>query len=226
MHRSVLIIGPGRPAHDLFDPLWSEMQVEKQRFTSTEAALETLHPESLPSMVLVSYPLWDTSLNDLLVAIGRAATDDEPIPVLILAPEGDLAEVVPFETQGISVLSEDQKPEELSRSVRVLMGTEQRVHPRFIVRMAVRVGAGSILRACQSEDISLSGMLIRTSEEFPVGSEIRLEFALAEDQEPITCQAEVVRYTRPDKEKARGMGVTFLSFMEDGRQRLEEFLSP
>ena len=72
----------------------------------------------------------------------------------------------------------------------------------------------------------MSGMLIRTSEEFPVGSEIRLEFSVAEDQEPITCQAEVVRYTRPDVEKIRGMGVTFLSFMSDGRQRLEEFLSP
>jgi len=180
----------------------------------------------LPSVLLVSYPLWDTSLDELLLALERTVSDQQPLPVVVLAPADVVAEVETFADQGITVLSEDQDPEHLCRSLRVLLGAEQRVHPRFIVRMAVRVGAGALLRACQSEDISLSGMLIRTSEEFPIGSEIRLEFALAEDQEPITCQAEVVRYTRPDVENVRGMGVTFLSFMSDGQQRLEEFLSP
>lgn len=226
MEKSVLILGPDRPAHDLLNPLWSELQVEKQRFTSTEAALETMQVGGLPSVLLVSYPLWDTTLDELLIAIERNVASQPRFPVVVLAPEKVLAEVETFADQGITVLSEDQEPEKLCRSLRVLLGAEQRAHPRFIVRMAVRVGAGSLLRACQSEDISMSGMLIRTSEEFPVGSEIRLEFSVAEDQEPITCQAEVVRYTRPDVEKVRGMGVTFLSFMSDGRQRLEEFLSP
>jgi len=226
MDRSVLIIGPDRQAHDLFSPLWIEMQAEKQRFSSTEAALETMQVGGLPSVVLVSYPLWDSSLDDLLMGIERVVADNPPVPVVILASEEVFDDVAPFGAEGITVLSEGQDPKELRRALRILLGAEQRAHPRFIVRMAVRVGAGALLRACQSEDISLSGMLLRTSEEFPVGSEIRLEFALAEDEEPIICSAEVVRYTRPEVENIRGMGVTFLTFMGDGKERLEQFLSP
>lgn len=225
MDKSVLIIGPHRQAHDLFNPLWAEMELEKQRFSSTDAALEVIQGGSPPNAVLISYPLWDSSLDDLLAAMERLITGGQPVPVVILAPENVLFEVASFEDRGITVLSEDKEPEELRKSLRGLLGPIQRIHPRFIVRMAVQVGDGAVLRACQSEDISLSGMLIRTSEEFPIGSQIRLEFALTEDDEPVTCQAEVVRYTQPDLEEVRGMGVNFVAFEEDGLSRLEGFLS-
>lgn len=225
MDKSVLIIGPHRQAHDLFNSVWTEMQLEKQRFTSTDAALEMMQGGNVPSAVLVSYPLWDSSLDDLLAAMGRTLPETQPVPVVILAPENVLFEVAAFEGRGITVLSEGKEPDELRKSLRGLLGHVNRAHPRFIVRMAVAVGSGAVLRACQSEDISLSGMLIRTSEEFPVGSQVRLEFGLTEDQDPIACQAEVVRYTEPDVERVRGMGVNFLEFEEDGWEILKEFLS-
>ena len=224
MDKSVLIIGPHRPAHDEFNSLWSEMEIEKQRFTSADAALQIMQGADPPCAVLVSYPLWDSSLDDLLAAMGRILSDSLSVPIVILAPENVLFEVAAFEDRGITVLSEDKEPDALRKSLRGLLGHMQRAYPRFIVRMAVAVGAGSVLRACQSEDLSLSGMLIRTSEEFPIGSQVRLEFSLTDDQEPIACQAEVVRYTQPDLEKIRGVGVTFLEFEEGGRERLEEFL--
>jgi len=225
MDKSVLIIGPHRQAHDLFDPLWSEMKMEKHRFTSAEAALQMMQEGEPPCAVLVSYPLWDSSLDDLLAAMGRTLSEDRSIPVVILAPEKVLFEVAAYEERGVTVLSEDKEPEELRRSLRGLLGHVQRAHPRFIVRMAVAVGSGAVLRACQSEDISLSGMLILTNEEFPIGSQVRLEFSLTDEQEPLVCQAEVVRYTQPDLEEIRGMGVNFLEFEEGGRERLEEFLT-
>jgi len=225
MSESVLIIGPHRQIHDLFDPLWAEMDLEKQRFSSADAALKMMQDVDPPSAVLVSYPLWDSSLDDLLAAMRRSLSSDQPVPVVILAPEKMLFEVAVYEDQGVTVLSEDKDPEELRQFLGGVLGGTQRAHPRFIVRMAVRVGAGSVLRACQSEDVSLSGMLIRTSEEFPIGSEVRLEFSLQEDQEPIVCQAEVVRYTQPNVEETRGMGVHFLAFEEDGRERLEELFN-
>lgn len=225
MDKSVLIIGPHRQAHDLFDPLWSELNLEKQHFTSADTALQIMEGGQPPSAVLVSYPLWDSSLDDLLAAMGRVFADNSPLPVVIMAPEKVLFEVAAFEDRGIHVISEDKPAEELRMSLRRLLGHVQRAHPRFIVRMAVAIGSGSVLRACQSEDISLSGMLVLTSEEFPIGSQVRLEFSLSDDDEPIACQAEVVRYTQPDLEKVRGMGMNFLGFEEDGRERLEAFLA-
>lgn len=224
MVKSVLIIGPHRPTHDWLDPLWQEMEVDKQRFTSTSAALEIMQNGKLPGLVLVSYPLWDSSLDDLLAAMGRFIVGGEPVPVAVLAPEESLLEVAAFEDQRVAVVAEGRDPDDLCKKVRSVMRPSRRAHPRFIVRMAVKVGDGAVLRACQSENMSLSGMLIRTSEKFPVGALVRLTFALPDDEEPLVCQAKVVRYTRPDIEKVRGMAVTFLSFKDEGLDRLEAFL--
>ena len=225
MGKSVLFIGPHRPTHDQLDPLWQEMEFAAHRFTSTESALEMLQDGDRPSVVVVSYPLWDSSLDDLLAVMRRTLKGEESLPVVVLAPADALLEVMPYEDQGIAVLSEGMHPDEILGKLRALVGGSRRAQPRFIVRMAVRVGDGAVLRACQSENISVSGMLIRTSEEFPIGSQVRLEFALTDADEPLVCMAEVVRYTEPEKEEVRGMGVNFLSFEEDGWSRLEQFLA-
>lgn len=226
MGESILIIGPHRQVHDLFNPLWAELEVEKQRFTSTEAAIEVLHGGGRPpGAILISYPLWDSSVEDILAAMGRILGPDQNIPVVLLAPEDSLFEVAALEDRGVQILSEGKSPEELRKSMHDLLAQTQRAHPRFIVRMTVQVGAGALLRACQTEDISLSGMLIRTSEEFPIGADLELEFALNDEEEMIRCQARVVRFTHPETESGRGMGVRFLSFEDEGQKRLEEFLS-
>ena len=225
MGKSVLFIGPHRPSHDQLNPLWQEMELAAHRFSSTDAAIEILQDGDRPSVVMVSYPLWDSSLDDLLAVMKRTLKEEQRVPVVVLAPADALLEVMPYEDQGIAVVSEGDGPDEMRAKLRALIGGSRRAHPRFIVRMAVRVGDGAVLRACQSENISVSGMLIRTSEEFPVGSQVRLEFALTDADEPMVCLAEVVRYTEPEKEKIRGMGVNFLSFEDDGWSRLEQFLA-
>ena len=225
MGESILIIGPHRQVHDLFNPLWAELDIEKQRFASTEAAIEVLHSGNPPGAILISYPLWDSSVEDILAAMGRILGPEVSVPVVLLAPQDSLFEVAALEDRGVRVLSEGKPPEELRKSMHDLLAHTQRDHPRIIVRMSVQVGAGSVLRACQSEDISLSGMLIRTSEEFPIGADLELEFAPDDEEESIRCQARVMRFTNPENEQTRGMGVRFLSFEDGGQQRLEEFLS-
>ncbi len=225
MGESILIIGPHRQVHDLFNPLWVELGVEKQRFNSTEAAIEVLQSGAPPSAILISYPLWDSSVEDILAAMTRILGSERSVPVLLLAPADALFEVAALEDRGVKVLSEGKPPEDLVQELQELLGRAQRDHPRFIVRMSVQVESGSVLRACQSEDISLSGMLIRTSEEFPIGADLELEFTVADEDESIRCRARVVRFTHPGTEKTRGMGVRFTAFEEDGAERLERYLS-
>lgn len=225
MSDAVLIVGPHRQIYDLFDPVWSELELEEQRFISTDAAIEVLQSGRPPSAVLVSYPLWDTSLDELLSILGRTLPSERPVPVVVLTSEALIPEIAGLEERGIRVLSEDGEPDALKATLRDLLARARRAHPRFIVRMEVQVGDGSVLRACQTEDISLTGMLIRTSEEFPLGSQVALEFAPHPDEEPLQCRAEVMRYTHPDVEGMCGIGVHFLSFTDDGFERLEAFLS-
>lgn len=225
MADSVLFVGPEKTAHAVLSPLWAELGLGRHHSSSAEAALEIVRNGGSPGAIFVSYPLWDSSLDDLLLALERVLQDERPGPIVVLAPAASLFEVAGLEDRGVTVLAEDKEPEELRAVIKNLLVRTLRAHPRTIVRMAVEVGAGQILRICQTEDLSASGMLIRTSEEFPLGSAVNLEFSLLEDEEPIRCAARVVRFTQPDVEKARGMGVHFLSFEENGQQRLEDFLN-
>ena len=117
MGEKVFIVGPHRQAHDLLNPLWSDLQLEKHRFTSAEAALGMMQGEAAPSAILISYPLWDSSLDDLLATMMRILPSDQPVPVVVLAPENALFEVAIYEDQGVTVLSEGRQPEELRQAV-------------------------------------------------------------------------------------------------------------
>jgi hypothetical protein len=76
----------------------------------------------------------------------------------------------------------------------------------------------------QSENISSTGMLVRTPKEQVEGSEIVLHFSLPGDDLPIHVEAEVVRRTTFAREDFTGAGVRFLSFVGEGLHQLELFL--
>jgi hypothetical protein len=76
----------------------------------------------------------------------------------------------------------------------------------------------------QSENISATGMLLRTTSEQVEGREVVLHFNLPGDDLPIHVQAEVVRRTTFAREDFTGAGVRFLSFVGEGQHRLELFL--
>lgn len=224
MADSILFIGPQRPVMETLRPLWQELGFEEHHFTATSAALGVLQDGSPPVAILISYPLWDADLDEVIARLDRTLGRQRCALKVVLAPREALAELSALELSAVSVLLDDADPSELQTAVKKLLDRPQRAHPRFIVRLTVQVGSGQVLRACQSENLSISGMLIRTSEDFPVGSSLSLEFVLPEHDQPIRCQAEVVRYTRPDVEELRGMGVRFLAFSDDGRERLRAFL--
>jgi hypothetical protein len=76
----------------------------------------------------------------------------------------------------------------------------------------------------QSENISATGMLLRTESELAEGEEVLLHFSLPGDDLPIHVQAEVVRHTTFAREDFTGVGVRFLSFVGEGQHQLELFL--
>jgi hypothetical protein len=225
MAKSVLIIGPQCQQMETLNPLWDDLGLEQNRFATAAAALEVLRTDSLPRAILISYPLWDIDLGDLLQGVGRVLGEGHRIPISVMASREALHEIDSLTDRGITVLSDGLSSADLVEMVENLLKQLVRASPRFIVRLTVQVGDGKLLRACQSENVSESGMLIRTSEEFPIGSRVRVEFPLPHDQGLIRGEAAVVRHTLPHVEGMRGMGVKFVSFEQNGQEKLKEFLA-
>src|SRR5262249_57287484 len=61
--------------------------------------------------------------------------------------------------------------------------------------------------SCQSENISETGMLLRSPEAYPIGTRVRFECTLPGDRSPLRGEAEVVRHTVSEVEQVQGIGV-------------------
>lgn len=81
-----------------------------------------------------------------------------------------------------------------------------------------------IQRVCQTENVSPTGMLLRTNLRLPLGSVVPFSLRLPEDVDPIHGRGEVVRYADAATESVSGMAVRFFGLDGDGDARLGRFL--
>ena len=93
-----------------------------------------------------------------------------------------------------------------------------------MVRIVVNIGEGAALEMAQSENLSETGMLVRTGEVYPIGSRMSFEFHLGGQSLPIRGEGEVVRQTTAGRESVRGIGIRFISLERDGMLRLQRYL--
>jgi hypothetical protein len=105
-----------------------------------------------------------------------------------------------------------------------LLGVATRRAIRFMVRLHVSLATGEQTILCQTDDVSLHGMLVRTSNPLPVGTRLGFEFNLPGDRHPIQGEAEVVRHTAPQIGEVPGMGLKNGVLKGDGTERLQAFL--
>ena len=89
---------------------------------------------------------------------------------------------------------------------------------------ACRLGGARDMILCQTENISSSGMLIKTDKRYEVGAEIEFEFTLPNDERPISGRAAIVRHTQIGRDQVGGVGLRFLSFSGDSQRRFQWFL--
>lgn len=112
---------------------------------------------------------------------------------------------------------------------------ERRSSVRVLVQLDATIDDGEVARMCQTENLSKSGMLVRTRAPLPVGTDVAVQFlfpgdpAVSRDDLPggyafVEGRARVVRHTDPLREAVIGMGLHFMNLEEHGRKLLHSFL--
>ena len=79
-------------------------------------------------------------------------------------------------------------------------------------------------RVCQIENVSPTGMLLRSRRPLPLGCVVPFALRLPDDEDPIYGRGEVVRYTQQANEPVSGVGIRFFGLDGDGSSRLDGFL--
>ena len=117
------------------------------------------------------------------------------------------------------------------------MGTspQERSSVRVMVQLDTTIDDGKMARMYQTQNLSVSGMLLRTTKPMPVGTKVEVQFlfpgdpVLSKSSLPggygfIEGEAVVVRHTNPVKEAIRGMALHFTDLEDRGKTLLSRFL--
>ncbi len=224
VRRSLLVVNADQELFDKIAPLLNREELEVDRFPRAKSALELV--SRVPVDVLViGYPLPDVPVQELLDAVRATASPCRQSPLLLLARRDELEEARRFIGHGANeAVAVEESAERLQAAISRLLAVAPRSSLRTMVRIVVNIGEGATLEMAQSENLSATGMLVRTGEVYPIGSRMSFEFHLGGESQPIRGEGEVVRQTTAGRESVRGIGIRFLSIERDGMARLQRFL--
>jgi hypothetical protein len=187
-------------------------------------ALETASLLSFDA-ILAGYPLPDMPMQAFLDAVRREDSPCRSAGLILLVGRDSIEETRGFVGRGANrVLTIDEFLVSLPHVLLRLLEVPPRVALRRRLRLEVSLSPSTTHVTCQSENISTTGMLIRTDRSYPIGTQLGFELALPGDSSPLRGYAVVVRHTMADREPVSGFAVQFASFAGNDKERFETLL--
>lgn len=176
-------------------------------------------------LIIVEAPLPDLDLQEFVAAVRTLDSPCAGSSVLVMARDESVGLSSALSGDRVVILPADTERERLQKSVSQLLGVALRTAARLLVQIETEMENGTSARVAQTVNLSESGMLLRSAPLAPIGSEVRLTFALPGDPAEIVARAEVVRHTAPELELVRGIGVHFVELPAETVERLRSFVN-
>ena len=224
MAKSILVVGLERKLFEEIDPLLNRSHLTVDRVARGKSGLALC--EAVPfDLIIAVDPLPDIEITEFLTAVRMKGMPTATSHLLALGV-GERLDVLRGHAPGKdSVVLAVTEPRAVLEEVAArLLGVAPRSAIRFLVRLRVGLATGEQTIMCQTDNVSLHGMLVRTSSPLPVGTRLGFEYNLPGDRHPVQGEAEVVRHTAPQIGEVPGMGLRSLALKGDGSARLKAFL--
>lgn len=178
------------------------------------------------AVVIVQPPVADPHLRDLVAALRSPGSPNSATELVLIADHGRESEIERLLGHGAArTVPVDEARERLPRVVSELLAATQRQAARVALRLELYMRFATSHTVATTEDISTSGMLVRSSRSFPVGTLLFFELSLTGETKLVRGEARMVRDAGRTRDGLAGLGVKFISFTGDGRQRLAAFLA-
>lgn len=223
MESRVLVVGLDREHYQELLPLLSRSLLSVDRISSGESAVELAERVPL-SLIVARHPLPDMAIGSFMQRIHAPGSRCDSTPILFLADENRLAEIRALLPGGARQAISVDDPAAVLREAGALLKLAPRAEVRVPVRLQVKLGGAPPI-SCTSENLSENGLLLKSSETFPLGARVSFEVALPGERTPLQGEAEVMRHTEPDVEGVVGMGLRVIGFKAGGAARLRRFIA-
>lgn len=219
----VLAAMAGREAFDALRPLLHRSHVECNRVANGEACL-ILAATAPYDLILVQLPLIDMSASMFISTLRGSGSPCQNARLLFLASGNHGITASVFREADTDSIALATSIEEFRAVVAEALGLSVRAASRILINVHVETSDEASSRVYQTENLSRSGMLLKTDHPLPIGTEFFFDFDLPEAGQAFQGTGEVVRHTIPDREKIYGMGIHFSDFTAGSERELELFV--
>lgn len=221
----VLAIGIDRMVFERLAPVLRRDAIEADWIPTIEAGLVLITNQPFDIILLAAQPFGE-SLGDLLRVIRGAGSASSGAAVMILAKPAEVDAARVFEGRGVNQVMLVSDPPE---RIRELMSKFFEVAPRASLHLPLRLEASIGEKGqelfCQTENLSRSGMLVKTRHQPELGSTVTFKIHLSDRAGTIFGRGEMVRHATPAGGGIDGLGIRFLSFSGDGARKLQNHLA-
>jgi CheY-like chemotaxis protein len=224
MSGRVLVVGLERKVLKKIDPLLSRSQLSVDCVAKGDSGM-LLAAKTRFDLLVVRHPLPDMSVGSFMSAVHEPGSPCASTPVLFLTDSYRLEELRPLLPGGAGqALSVDEPDKLLQEIASRQLGVSARVTVRVPVRLEVTVEGNTSRVACQAENISAEGLLLRSPTLYPIGTRLGFEYTLPDQRVPVAGEAEVVRHAVPEAEGIQGVGLRVIKYKGGGATILQRFL--
>ncbi len=224
--RNILAIGVSADEFDRVAPFLARDSFEVDRFPSAVGSFEITNEVKFEAL-LVRFPLPDMELYEFLQAVRQDSSPNLKSSIVLISPQERQQEANAFVGRGANrVVSLEEADGNIQDIISNLLHVAPRKAARFMAKLEIKFDedddASSVL--CQTENISDTGMLVRTARRYKGGTKVQFEFNLPDDQRPVRGIAQIMRHTMVGRDKVGGVGVRFISFAGDSQRRFQTYI--
>jgi Tfp pilus assembly protein PilZ len=220
----VLLAGLGRGPFEAIAPVLDRQKLEVIRVAAPETSVEIAYSEPF-DLVIFDSEVKNGTLGKVVDFIRQGMSASRNASILVLARPGRADAARDLVDRGVNrVILQDDPPEVIGQQVAELLDIAPRADLRFKTRLKTSVGDGAVEVLGEIVNLSSSGMLVETELSFEPGEQVVVTINLSGQQGSVSAKAEVVRQADNDRGGTKGIGVRFLSFAGDGKEKIEAVL--
>lgn len=221
----VVTVGIDRTAFERLAPVLRRDPIDVDWIPTLEAGLVLVTNQAFDVIILTARPFGE-SLKDVLRVIRGAGSASGGATIMILAKPAEVDAAQALEGHGVNqVMLVSDPPEMIREQMANLLKVAPRAALHLPLRLEASIGEKGQELFCQTENISRSGMLVKTRHQPEHGSTVNFKIHLPDSAGTISGRGETVRHATPDQGGAHGVGIRFISFAADGARKLQDHLA-
>jgi len=220
----VLLAGLGRGPFEAVAPILDRQKLRIERVASPEEAVKLASSEAFELVIFDAEPR-EMGLEEMVESLRSTPSASSKCSLLVMAQPGKAHAAEEMIGNGVNrVMNLDDPQELIEQQVADLLHVAPRAAVRFAARLYTSLDDGVEEVYGQTNNLSVSGMLVQTPTDLEPGQRVAFEILLEGPFDRVAGEAEIVRRAIPDRGGISGVGIHFLSFLESGREVLDNVL--